>query len=89
MVSGLQPDGLPHSDTAGSIRVCQSPALFAAYRVLLRLPKPRNPPYALASLSLVNLLLIREIVSTLIISNLLIQLICITLYLVVISQYCQ
>ena len=88
MVSGLQPDGLPHSDTAGSVRVCQSPAIFAAYRVLLRLPKPRHPPYALASLSLVNLLLIREIVSTLIISNLLIQLF-ITLYLVVISQCCQ
>ena len=47
-VSGLQPDGLPHSDTCGSIRVCQSPQLFAAYRVLLRLWKPRHPPFALS-----------------------------------------
>ena len=50
-VCGLQPHGLPHSDTAGSIRVCQSPDIFAAYRVLPRLRKPRHPPYALASLS--------------------------------------
>ena len=36
-MTGLQPDGLPHSDISGSIRVCQSPELFAAYHVLLRL----------------------------------------------------
>ena len=47
-VSGLQPDGFPHSDTCGSIRVCQSPQIFAAYRVLLRLWKPRHPPFALS-----------------------------------------
>ena len=51
-VPGLQPGGLPHSDTPGSVPVCGSPGIFAAYRVLLRLPKPRHPPYALASLSL-------------------------------------
>ena len=51
-VPGLQPGGLPHSDTSGSIPVCKSPDIFAAYRVLRRLPKPRHPPYALASLSL-------------------------------------
>ena len=33
----LQCIGLPHSDISGSIRVCQSPELFAAYHVLLRL----------------------------------------------------
>ena len=33
----LQYSGLPHSDTCGSICMCQSPQLFAAYRVLLRL----------------------------------------------------
>ena len=33
----LQHSGLPHSDICGSPRVCQSPQLFAAYRVLLRL----------------------------------------------------
>ena len=29
--------GFPHSDICGSIRVCQSPQLFAAYHVLRRL----------------------------------------------------
>ena len=38
---------LPHSDTCGSIRICQSPQLFAAYRVLHRLPEPRHPPCAI------------------------------------------
>ena len=33
----LQYSGLPHSDTCGSYRMCQSPQLFAAYHVLLRL----------------------------------------------------
>ena len=46
-VHGLQPCGLPHSDMSGSRPVCGSPDLFAAYHVLLRLPKPRHPPYAL------------------------------------------
>ena len=46
-MSGLQPDGFPHSDTAGSLPVCSSPTFFAAYHVLLRLRKPRHPPYAL------------------------------------------
>jgi hypothetical protein len=36
-VSTLQVDGLPHSDTCGSIPVCGSPQLFAAYHVLRRL----------------------------------------------------
>src|SRR5690554_5970715 len=36
-VSCLQHDGLPHWDICGSIRVCRSPQLFAAYHVLLRL----------------------------------------------------
>ena len=49
-VPGLQPGGLPHSDTPGSSPVCGSPGLFAAYRVLRRLPKPRHPPCALTSL---------------------------------------
>ncbi len=43
----LQYSGLPHSDTCGSIRICQSPQLFAAYHVLLRLWEPRHSPYAL------------------------------------------
>ena len=47
LVTGLQPAGFPHSDIAGSFPVCRSPALFAAYHVLLRLRKPRHPPFAL------------------------------------------
>src|SRR5690606_14085621 len=46
----LQHNGLPHSDICGSPRVCQSPQLFAAYHVLLRLCEPRHPPYALSLL---------------------------------------
>ena len=36
-VHGLQPCGLPHSDMLGSIPVCRSPSLFAAYHVFHRL----------------------------------------------------
>ena len=37
----------PHSDIDGSLRICQSPSLFAAYHVFRRLLVPRHPPYAL------------------------------------------
>jgi hypothetical protein len=43
----LQYTGLPHSDICGSIPICGSPQLFAAYHVFLRLWEPRHPPYAL------------------------------------------
>jgi hypothetical protein len=43
--------GLPHSDTHGSMLVCSSPWLFAAYHVLHRLLVPRHPPYALSNLT--------------------------------------
>ena len=72
-VPGLQPGGLPHSDTPGSSPVCGSPGFFAAYRVLPRLPKPRHPPCALTSLSLSESFLIREIVNLLYYYNLLIS----------------
>ena len=39
--------GFPHSDIYGSNRICQSPQLFAAYHVFLRLSVPRHSPYAL------------------------------------------
>ena len=39
--------GLPHSEICGSIRMCQSPQLIAAYHVLPRLREPRHPPSAL------------------------------------------
>ena len=43
--------GFPHSDICGSTRICQSPQLFAAYHVFLRLLVPRHPPYALFCLT--------------------------------------
>ena len=46
-VSRSNLDGLPHSDISGSMCICHSPKLFAAYHVLLRLREPRHPPYAL------------------------------------------
>ena len=48
VVTGLQPAGFPHSDIRGSIPVCRSPRLFAAYHVLLRSRKQRHPPFDLA-----------------------------------------
>ena len=39
--------GFPHSDICGSIDICSSPQLFAAYHVFLRLLVPRHPPCAL------------------------------------------
>ena len=52
LVTHLQCAGLPHSDITGSIPVCSSPVLFAAYHVLRRLQKPRHPPFALVTFSL-------------------------------------
>src|SRR5690606_3618327 len=43
----LQHGGLPHSEIRGSIRMCRSPRLIAACRVLPRLWEPRHPPCAL------------------------------------------
>ena len=43
--------GLLHSDICGSMSACDSPQLFAAYRVLRRLPMPRHSPCALCSLT--------------------------------------
>ena len=43
--------GFPHSDICGSMDMCSSPQLFAAYHVLLRLPVPRHPPDALVNLT--------------------------------------
>ena len=43
--------GFPHSDICGSLCICHSPQLFAAYHVFLRLLVPRHPPCALSSLT--------------------------------------
>ena len=42
--------GFPHSDISGSMDICSSPKLFAAYHVFHRLLVPRHPPCALISL---------------------------------------
>ena len=39
--------GFPHSEICGSMDICSSPQLFAAYHVFHRLLVPRHPPYAL------------------------------------------
>ena len=41
----------PHSDICGSMDICSSPQLFAAYHVFHRLLVPRHPPCALSSLT--------------------------------------
>ena len=41
----------PHSDICGSMDICSSPQLFAAYHVFLRLLVPRHPPCALFCLT--------------------------------------
>ena len=49
--------GFPHSDICGSLCICHSPQLFAAYHVFLRLLVPRHPPCALISLTFVSIAL--------------------------------
>ena len=46
--------GFPHSDICGSMDICSSPQLFAAYHVFLRLLVPRHPPCALSCLTLLD-----------------------------------
>ena len=41
----------PHSEICGSMDMCSLPQLIAACHVLLRLPVPRHPPYALLYLT--------------------------------------
>ena len=43
--------GFPHSDICGSVDICSSPQLFAAYHVFHRLSVPRHPPCALFCLT--------------------------------------
>ena len=49
---GIAPHGFPHSDICGSICICHSPQLFAAYHVLRRLREPQASPMRPCSLSL-------------------------------------
>ena len=48
--------GFPHSDICGSMDICSSPQLFAAYHVFLRLLVPRHPPCALVCVIILKLL---------------------------------
>ena len=57
-MTGVCPAGFPHSDISGSLDICSSPKLFAAYHVFHRLLVPRHPPCALSSIT--NSLLPRE-----------------------------
>ena len=41
----------PYSDISGSLDICSSPKLFAAYHVFHRLLVPRHPPYALSCIT--------------------------------------
>ena len=43
--------GFPHSEIYGSMDMCSSPKLFAAYHVFHRLLVPRHPPCALSSIT--------------------------------------
>ena len=52
-LTGYCPAGFPHSDIRGSMLICSSPRLFAAYHVLLRLLMPRHSPCALLRLTFV------------------------------------
>ena len=46
--------GFPHSVISGSMLICSSPKLFAAYHDLHRLLMPRHSPCALFSLTFVS-----------------------------------
>ena len=53
-MTGVLPAGFPHSDIHGSLDICSSPWLFAAYHVFHRLSVPRHPPCALSCLTFVT-----------------------------------
>ena len=54
--------GFPHSDICGSVDICSSPQLFAAYHVFLRLLVPRHPPCALFCLIASQFLVIVSVI---------------------------
>ena len=54
-VTGVCPAGFPHSEICGSMDICSSPQLFAAYHVFRRLLVPRHPPCALNHLTIASL----------------------------------
>ena len=48
---GIPCGGFPHSEISGSMLICSSPKLIAAYHVLHRLLMPRHSPCALCNLT--------------------------------------
>ena len=50
-IPGVCPGGFPHSEISGSMDICSSPKLIAAYHVFHRLLVPRHPPCALFCLA--------------------------------------
>src|SRR5512143_1180575 len=48
----MTPAGFPHSEIHGSKRVCRSPWLIAACRVLHRRSAPRHSPFTLSTLAI-------------------------------------
>ena len=56
--TGVFPVGFPHSDICGSMCICHSPQLFAAYHVFLRLLVPRHPPCALIRFTSISIALL-------------------------------
>ena len=55
--TGVFPAGFPHSDICGSMCICHSPQLFAAYHVFHRLLVPRHPPCALIRFTSIDIAL--------------------------------
>ena len=51
---GMNPSEFPHSEISGSMLICSSPKLIAAYHVFHRLPVPRHSPCALVRLTISN-----------------------------------
>ena len=47
----MNPGEFPHSEISGSMLICSSPKLLAAYHVFHRLPVPRHSPCALVRLT--------------------------------------
>ena len=49
--SGMNLSEFPHSEISGSMLICSSPKVIAAYHVFHRLPVPRHSPCALVRLT--------------------------------------
>ena len=61
----MNPGEFPHSEISGSMLICSSPKLIAAYHVFHRLPVPRHSPCALVRLTIQTILFREWLVFTL------------------------